>query len=89
MKTVMVALALVMVLSGCRSHDVVVRIVEKTSGNPVKEVLVERYQPASWLGKIINPVGTTYHPLTMAEMHLTNIDGTCKIKEIKNEEVFG
>ena len=36
---------------------------------------VERYRPAFLVEKIVNPIGTFYHPNTLAEKEITDCDG--------------
>ena len=73
--------------AGC-SHNIVVRVAEQKTGQPVVGALVHRDRPASRLEKITNPVGTTYHPLTTAEARWTDADGSCVLSQPKETDIL-
>lgn len=79
--------AAVLFLAGC-SDGVSVRVTEQKTGHPVSGALVHRDRPASRFGKITNPVGTTYHPLTTADSRWTDTNGTCVLTKLEQTDVL-
>ena len=88
MKTIIPIIGLVAILTGCRDDNMVVRLTDQKTGSPIAGVLVERYQPSSLFERIINPVGTTYQPLSLSEKHWTDSDGICTIQEVSSQDVY-
>jgi len=74
-------------LTGC-SDSITVRVVDQASGRPIAGALVHRDRPASRFQKIVNPIGTTYHPLTTAESRWTDTKGLCVMTKLEQTDVL-
>ena len=78
--------ASVLLAASC-SKTVSVRVKDGRSGLPLQGVRVERYAPVSRLSKLVNPVGSFYHPCKLAESGITDSGGevvfqACTLKDV-------
>jgi hypothetical protein len=74
-------------LAGC-SDPITVQVISTPTGKPATDVLVQHRRPANRWEKITNPVGTFYHPLTIAEVRWTDSEGRCTLKKIGPEDSY-
>jgi hypothetical protein len=75
-------------LTGCSHKSIGIRLVDQSNGQPVVGALIQRDQPVSLFDKILDPVGTHYHPLTTAESLWTDANGSCEMNRFKQEDVL-
>jgi hypothetical protein len=61
---------------------------DKKSGMPREGIRVERYQRVSGVEKIVNPIGSTYHPYSLAESILTNTNGQATFRKSGSRDSF-
>ncbi|OQB90343.1 MAG: hypothetical protein BWX84_01959 [Verrucomicrobia bacterium ADurb.Bin118] len=81
-------LLLIAVMSGCSSSSVTIDVKDKESGKPLEGIRIKRYQPVSLIEKIVNPVGTTYHPFNLAETIVTDANGQATFRELTARDKF-
>ena len=88
MKTNIWIIGLVAILAGCNNDNVAIRLTDRETGNPIPGMRIEKYEPCSLLQRIFNPVGSTYHPLSLSETYHTDTNGTCIIHKATPEDVY-
>jgi len=74
-------------LVGCNDPNTL-RVTKTKTNEPAANILVERRHPVSNWKKIINPVGTSYHPLSVVESHWTDENGSCGLKNFEEKDVY-
>lgn len=72
---------------GC-SSVITLRVTDPATGDPIEGLRVERYRPASRVEKVFNPVGTTYHPLTLAQSTVTDTNGVAVFSRATPTDVY-
>ena len=88
MKTPIPIIGLVALLTGCSNDNVAIRLTDLDTGNPIPGIVIEKYEPSSLLQRIFNPVGSSYHPLSLSEAYHTDTNGTCIIQEVTPRNVY-
>ena len=88
MKTPIPIIGLVALLTGCSNDNVAIRLTDLDTGNPIPGIVIEKYEPSSLLQRIFNPVGSSYHPLSLSEAYHTDTNGTCIIQEVTPRDVY-
>ena len=88
MKTLIPIIGLVAMLTGCSNDNVTIRLNDLETGKPIPGILIEKYEPSSLIQRIFNPVGSTYHPLSLSETYHTDTNGTCIIHKVTPEDVY-
>lgn len=78
---------LVAVITGC-SSSVTLVVKDGESGKLLEGILVERACPVSPIGKILNPIGATYHPLRVAESNRTDKTGKVTFNKSSDRDVY-
>lgn len=75
------------ILAGC-SSSVTIAVKDKDTGKPLEGIRVERASPVSSIGKILNPIGATYHPLRVAESNRTDKTGEVTFRKSSDRDVY-
>ena len=88
MKTFFPIIGIVALLTGCSNDNVTIRLNDLETGKPIPGILIEKYEPSSLFQRIFNPVGSSYHPLSLSEAYQTDTNGTCIIQKITPRDVY-
>ena len=88
MKTIVPIIGLVALLAGCNNDNVAIRVTDQGTGYPIPGICIEKYEPSSLFQRIFNPVGSSYHPLSLSETYQTDTNGTCIIQKVTPSDVY-
>ena len=73
---------------GCSSSSLTVGVKDKESGMPLERIRIERNCPASTTDKLLNPVGSSYHPLKLIESKITDKNGEGTFGKTTDKDVY-
>ena len=88
MKTIVPIIGLFALLTGCNNDNVAIRLIDLETGEPISGLLIEKYEPSSLFQRIFNPIGSSYHPLSLSGAYQTDTNGTCIIQKITPRDVY-
>lgn len=78
------------VVAGCVNSGkmITITVTDQATGQPVESLKAERYSPVSRWQKIVNPVGSTYHPRSLREESVTDASGQVVFEEAGEADMY-
>jgi hypothetical protein len=87
-RPIILAAALTATATGGCSTSVTIAIKYAETGAPVEGIWIEQQRPVSRAAKIVNPVGSFYHPISFIEAISTDTNGHARFREACSRDGF-
>jgi hypothetical protein len=89
MKTLLLSAGglLVFLMTGCSSNMIMTVKIEESRAS-LEGIRVERRRPASRCEKVVNPVGTFYHPIRLVDSAVTDTGGQVVFHNLRARDRF-